>query len=138
MIERLEGFPDNVVALAGKGQVTKKDYEEILIPAVEAAFQKHENVSFYCELGPQFSGIEAGAAWEDFKVGVRHFLHWDRMVVVTDVEWIRRTINGFGIFMPGELRVFPVSEAAAARAWVAGGGAGATTAGKAAGQGLAS
>jgi SpoIIAA-like len=128
MIERLEGFPDNVVALAGKGHVTKKDYEEVLIPAVEGAFKKHEKISFYYELGPQFSGIEMGAAWEDFKEGVRHFFRWEKMAVVTDVEWIRRTINGFGVFMPGELRVFPSSEAAAARTWVTGFAAGASAA----------
>jgi hypothetical protein len=128
MIERLEGFPDNVVALAAKGQVTRKDYEEVLIPAVEAAFKKHAKVSLYYELGPQFSGIETGAAWEDFKEGVRHFFQWEKMAVVTDVEWIRRAINGFGVFMPGELRVFPNREAAAARTWVTGIAAGASAA----------
>lgn len=128
MIERLEGFPDNVVALAGKGQVTKKDYEEVLIPAVEAAFKRHDKISFYYELGPEFSGIEAGAAWEDFKEGVRHFLQWEKMAVVTDVEWVRRTINGFGVFMPGQLRVFPNSEAAVARTWLTGSAAGASAA----------
>jgi SpoIIAA-like len=126
MIERPEGFPDNVVALAGKGQVTRK--EEVLIPAVEAAFKKHQKISLYYELGPQFSGIETGAAWEDFKEGVRHFLQWEKMAVVMDVEWIRRAINGFGVFMPGELRVFPNSEAAAARTWVIGLAAGASAA----------
>jgi hypothetical protein len=120
MIELLEGFPENVVAVSGKGQVTKRDYEEVLVPAVEAAFKKHHRVSFYYELGPQFAGLEAGAAWEDFKEGVRHFLHWEKMALVTDIEWIRRAISGFAVFMPGELRVFPYAEQAVARAWVTG------------------
>ena len=30
MIERLQGFPDNVIAFAGRGRVTKADYELIL------------------------------------------------------------------------------------------------------------
>ena len=128
MIERLEGFPDNVIALAGKGHVTWKDYEEVLVPAVEEAFSKHQKISLYYELGPQFSGIEMGAAWADFKDGVRHFFKWEKMAVVTDVEWIRRAINGFGVFMPGDLRVFPNSEAAAARTWVTGLAAGASAA----------
>ncbi len=126
MIELLQGFPEHVVAVSGKGQVTRKDYEEVLIPAVEAAFKKRYKISFYYELGPQFAGIEAGAAWEDFKAGMRHFLHWDKMAVVTDIDWIRRAISGFAVFMPGELRVFPNSEAAVARAWVTGTAAGAS------------
>jgi hypothetical protein len=118
MIERLEGFPDHVVAFAGKGQVTKEDYEKVLIPAVEETFNKRQKISFYCELGPQFSGIEAGAAWKDLTEGMRHFLSWEKMALVTDVDWIRRTLNAFSVFMPGELRVFPYAEQAAARAWV--------------------
>ncbi len=125
MIELLQGFPENVVAVSGKGQVTKKDYEDVLIPAVDAAFKKHHNVSFYYELGPQFVGIEAGAAWEDFKEGMRHFFRWEKMALVTDIEWIRRALSGFAVFMPGELRVFPNDEAAVARAWVTGRAAGA-------------
>jgi SpoIIAA-like len=121
MMERLEGFPDNVIAVAGKGQVTKIDYEQVLIPAVEAALKTHRKVNIYYELGPEYVGIEPGAAWEDFKTGFRHFFRWEKMALVTDVEWIRRTINGFGVFMPGELRVFPYAERSSARTWIADG-----------------
>jgi hypothetical protein len=120
MIEKLEGFPEDVVAVAGKGQVTKEDYEKVLIPAIQDAFKKHRKISFYYELGPQFVGIGAGAAWEDFKAGVRHFFSWEKMALVTDVEWIRRTMSGFAVFMPGDLRVFPYAEQDSARAWVTG------------------
>lgn len=118
MIERLEGFPDNVVALAAKGQVTKKDYEQVLAPEVARAFQKHRKVKFYYELGPQFTGLEPSAAWEDLKEGIRHFGGWEKMAVVTDSEWVKRLVNGFGSIMPGEVRVFPNAEQTVARAWI--------------------
>lgn len=118
MIERLAGFPDNVVALEAKGQVTKRDYEQVLAPEVARAFKEHRKVNFYYELGPQFEGLEAGAAWEDLKEGIRHFGGWDKMAVVTDVEWIKRLVSGFGAIMPGEVRVFPNVEQTVARAWV--------------------
>jgi hypothetical protein len=118
MIERLEGFPDNVVAFAAKGQVTKQDYEQVLAPEVARAFKSHRKVNFYYELGPQFTGLEPGAAWEDLKEGVRHFGGWSKMAVVTDVEWIKRLVSGFGAIIPGEVRVFPNAEQAVARAWV--------------------
>jgi SpoIIAA-like len=120
MIEIIEGFPDNVIALAGRGQVTKKDYEQVLIPAVEAALKRHRKLRLYYELGSQFSGIDAAAAWEDLKVGVEHLTRWDRMAVVTDVEWIRHILNAFRFFMPGQLRVFATAQAAEARIWVLG------------------
>ena len=118
MIERLEGFPDNVVAMAAKGQVTKKDYGQVLAPEVARAFKSHSKVKFYYELGPQFTGLEPGAAWEDLKEGIRHFGGWEKMAVVTDVEWIKRLVSGFGAIMPGEVRVFPNAEQTVARAWI--------------------
>ena len=56
---------------------------------------------------------------EDFKVGIEHFTRWERMAVVTDVDWIKHTMQFFSFMMPGEMKIFPPSEAAQARAWVA-------------------
>ena len=118
MIEALKGFPANVVALACKGHVTRSDYETALIPAVREALKQHHKVRLYYQIGPNFSGIEAGAVWEDFKVGMEHLLRWERIAVVTDVDWIRHTIRAFSFVMPGEVKIFPVDEMAKARAWI--------------------
>jgi hypothetical protein len=118
MIECIETFPDNVVGLVAKGHVTKEDYEKVLIPRVEAALKGHDKVRLYYELGSEFSGIDAGAAWEDLKVGVEHFTRWERMAVVTDVEWIRHMVNVFRFLMPGQMRVFATAKTAEARAWI--------------------
>ena len=37
MITLIDGFPDDVVAVCGDGQVTAQDYDKVLIPAVEDA-----------------------------------------------------------------------------------------------------
>ena len=63
----------------------------------------------------QFSRMEPAAMWEDFKIGVEHLSRWERVAVVTDVDWIRHALNIFRFLMPGEVRVFGTSEAAAAR-----------------------
>src|SRR5215469_16946320 len=106
MINEIEGFPDSVVALMAKGQLTKQDYDQVLIPKVEAAMERHRKIRLYYELGSQFSGIDAGAAWEDFKVGVEHLTRWERAAIVTDVDWIRHMVDAFRFLMPGQLRVF--------------------------------
>ncbi len=121
MIERLAGFPDSVVAVAAKGQVTRADYEQVLLPEVDRVFKNHRRANFYYELGPQFTGLDPGAAWEDVKESIRHFGAWEKMAIVTDVDWIKRLVSGFGAMMPGEVRVFPNAEAASARAWIVAG-----------------
>lgn len=118
MIEKAPGFPDNVVGFVAKGRVTKRDYEEVLTPIVEQALQRQAKIRFYYELGTEFAGMEAGAFWEDFKVGVGHLTRWEKIAVVTDVDWIRHAMNAFRFLMPGSIKVFSTNRAAEARAWI--------------------
>ena len=119
MIEILVGFPDTVVAFAAKGEVTRSDYSDTLIPKVQEALARHKKIRCYYELGPQFSGMAPGAVWEDFKIGVEHISRWERVAVVTDVDWIRRAVNVFRFIVPGEIRVFGMTQASEARRWIA-------------------
>ena len=117
MIEHLSNFPDDVLAFVCKGRVTKADYDSVLVPAVVKALEKQKRVRLYYETAADFSGIDPGAMWEDFKVGMEH-LTLERVAVVTDVEWIKQTMRFFRFLIPGAMKSFPTSEAAQARAWI--------------------
>ena len=118
MIERMTDLPTNVLGFSAKGTVTANDYETVLIPAVDAMFSRQEKARLLYHLGEEFAGMEAGAAWDDAKVGLKHFSGWERMAVVTDVEWIRWAIRVFGLAMPGHIRVFHNRDLAEAKRWV--------------------
>ena len=118
MIKVLEGFPESVLALAAEGQVSRRDYEDILIPRLDALLRRHGRIRVYYELGAAFAGIDAEAVWEDLKIGFEHLSRWEKMAVVTDVRWIRLALHAFRFLMPGELRVFDTGHAAEARAWI--------------------
>jgi SpoIIAA-like len=119
MIEILQGFPETVVALSATGRVTRQDYEKVLIPKVQQALASHDRIRCYYEVGAAFSGFDGGALWEDFKLGVEHLRRWERVVVVTDVDWIRLAVNFFRFLVPSEVKVFPATQAAEARRWIA-------------------
>lgn len=118
MIEIIEGLPGNVVGLAAKGEVTRKDYLEVVIPAIDQALKRNAKLRLYYELGSQFVGIDLGAEWEDLKLGVEHLSRWERVAVVTEVPWIRHLVGAFRFLMPGELRVFATAQASEARKWI--------------------
>ena len=118
MIEALKDFPDNVAGFVCHGNVTEHDYVTVLVPAVEKALKQHDKVRIYYETAADFAGIDPSAVWEDTKVGIGHFLRWERFAVVTDVEWIKQTMKFFSFLMPAEMRVFPTAEAARARKWI--------------------
>jgi len=120
MLEKIEGLPDNVVGIVGKGEVTRDDYRNVLEPAVSAALERHSKVRMLYVLGDEVTGISPGAMWEDGKVGFEHLSRWERMAVVTDKEWIRHTINAFNWLVPGQIRTFTVAQRDEARAWISG------------------
>ena len=120
MITQLHDFPGDVVAVVGSGHVTKADYDTVLVPAVERALKAHDRVRFYYEISQDFS-IAPGAMWEDFKVGMEHLTRWDRIAVVTDMDWIKQAMRLFSFLIPGMVKTFATSQAAEARAWIAGG-----------------
>jgi len=120
MIETLTQFPNNVIAVACSGNVTRRDYETILIPRVTKALEDQKKVRLYYQIGVDFEGIDPGAMWEDLKIGIEHLSRWERIAVVTDVYWIKHTIKAFGFLIPGAVRVFPLAEAGQARGWIVG------------------
>ncbi len=118
MIEIIEGFPENVVGILAKGEVTRNDYLEVVIPAIERSLKRNARLRLYYDLGSQFTGIDFGAEWEDFKLGIEHLSRWERAAVVTDVAWIRHAAGAFRFLMPGALKVFSTAHASEARQWI--------------------
>lgn len=118
MVERIPDFPPNVLAFRAKGKVTAGDYESVIIPAVEAQFARHEKVRFLYHLGPEFEGFEAGAMWDDTKLGLSHLRGWEKLALVSDVEWIRAALRIFALAIPGHVRVFHDRELDEARRWI--------------------
>lgn len=118
MIEVLKGLGDGIVGISARGEVTHEDYEQTIVPAVESVLKDHDKIRFLYHLGPDFTGFEAGALWDDAKLGLGHTKAWERVAVVTEIQWIRRAMRVLGVMIPGEVRVFPNGELESARSWV--------------------
>ena len=118
MIEKIADLPDNVLGFAAKGTVTENDYQSIIIPAVEELFSRQRKVRFLYHLGEEVTGFEAAAIWDDTKLGLKHFTGWEKMAIVSDIEWVRAAIKIFGLVIPGQVRVFHNNEIAGATQWI--------------------
>jgi hypothetical protein len=118
MFEMIPALPDNVVGVVAKGEVTREDYEQRLVPAVEEALAAHDKLRLLYVLGAEFTGFSGGAMWEDGKLGLGHLGSWERIAVVAQQAWVRHAINAFGYLIPGEVKVFDLADEADASAWV--------------------
>jgi hypothetical protein len=118
MIEKIPDLPDNVLGFTAIGKVTLNDYESVIIPAVEELFTRQEKIRFLYHLGNDFTGFEAAAMWDDTKLGLKHLRGWERMAIVSDIEWIRAAIKIFGLVIPGHVRVFHDKDLSEAKHWI--------------------
>ncbi len=118
MVELIPNLPDHVLGITAKGTVTAQDYETVIIPAVEQMFARIAKVRFLYHLGGEFRGFEATAMLDDAKLGLKHLGGWERVAVVSDVQWIRAAVQIFGLAIPGQVRVFHNLELTDAARWV--------------------
>lgn len=119
MLRPLTDLPAGVIGFEAVGEVHADDYRDVLRPAIAAAAEAG-GVRLVYVLGPEFTGYSAGAGWEDTKLGIEHVRAWERVAVVTDVEWVEHLVGGFSWMVPGELRRFALADLAPAVQWVSG------------------
>jgi hypothetical protein len=119
MIRLLSDMPTGVLGLEAVDDVEREDYENVIVPAVEAALAEHGTVRLVYVLGPEFDEYEGDAVWEDIKLGVRHATSFDRMAIVTDARWAGPALKVFSVLWPGKARAFPLAELDAAKRWAA-------------------
>lgn len=124
MIEAIEGMPAGTIGFEFSGEVSRKEYREVLEPALEEAIAGGE-VRLLLRTAPEFDGMGIGARLEDaktnLKLGVGHLGAWKRVAIVSDSGWVRSTQTLWSHLVPVELRVFGLAEGDAAKEWVAAG-----------------
>jgi hypothetical protein len=118
MLTIIEGLPDHVIGIRITDKLRAEDYESKLIPLVNDKLARHNKLDLLCCIEGEWKGMEAGAVWQDLRLGLGRIGHWARMAIVSDIRWLENAINLFGLFSPGELRHFDGEGYAAAKDWV--------------------
>ena len=84
MIEILKDLPEGIDGVRAIGKITKEDYGKVLVLLFAEARREGRHIRFLYQLGPEFEGFTAGAAWEDAKIGLHSLRLFDGCAVVTD------------------------------------------------------
>lgn len=120
MIQILSDLPPGVLGVEATGKLTSQDYTDVLAPALHAATEGGGKIRVVLVFTGAFDGMEAGAVWQDLKMGVGEWSAWERIALVTDHGWMRDGLRMFAWAVPGEAKVFASAERAAAITWAAG------------------
>ena len=97
---------DNVVAFRALAEVTKEDFQRVVVPAVEKLVKQLNEINFVLVLDTDLENFTAGAWLQDAMIGLKHLGKWNRAAIVSDSEDIISFTNGFSYIVPGEFKGF--------------------------------
>jgi hypothetical protein len=100
------------VEMRAIGKLTHEDYQTIT-PMIEDAIAASDDncVDVLADLR-EFEGWEARAAWDDFKLGIKHRKSWGRIALVGSKKWEQLAAKVAGWFIGGETKFFEDIDAA--------------------------
>lgn len=116
MVQVMSDLPPHVVGIHAVGEVTKEDYEKVVIPQIEKLARRQEELNFLFVLDTNVTDFSAAASWEDFKLGIKHYTHWGRVAIVTDQKGLEWFANLSNFFIPGKAKGFSPDELNGAKA----------------------
>lgn len=118
MIEILPKSQGNIMGVKASGTLTTQDYEEVLIPKMEAVLKNNDKARFLYYVSDDLEGIEPGAMWDDAKFAGEHRDRFDKIAIVTDSKWMQWSTKVASWFMQGEVKSFPGNQLDEAWNWI--------------------
>jgi len=118
MIKVLNDMGDDIIGFELSGVVTGDDYEQILIPAIKEKLTTNEKLKVLYHVGNDFDSYEFKAMLDDAMAGMEFFGNWEKIAVVSDVEWIINAVKIFAFMVPSKVRTFTNKQIEEAKAWL--------------------
>ena len=105
---------DFFITLTATGKLTHEDYK-VITPMIDAALSevKDPQVKMLVD-GTQLEGWELRAAWDDFKLGLKHGNEFVKIAIYGNKNWQEITAKVGSWFISGEVKYFESSDAALA------------------------
>ena len=122
MIQIIKDAPSHVAAFRATGEVTKTDYETVVVPEVDRVVKQYDALNFLLELDTDVANFTAGAWMQDAWVGLKNITKWHRAAIVTDSDKIIAMTNAFSHLVPGEFKGFTKEAFDESVEWVSGDG----------------
>ncbi|MBF8457064.1 STAS/SEC14 domain-containing protein [Kaistella sp. G5-32] len=121
MITVIPDVPENVAAFKATGEISTKDFENLVFPHVKAKVNTFDELNYLFLLDTDLDQFTAGAWFQDALLGLKNITKWNRAAIVTDNNSVQNFTAIFSVIMPGEFRFFPIEDLENALFWCANG-----------------
>jgi hypothetical protein len=105
-----------IIEVTVSGKLNDADYQ-YFVPEFDRLAARHSMVRLLFEMS-QFHGWEVKAAWDDFKLGLKHHDQMERIAMVGEKKWQEWMAKFCQPFTAAKVRYFDQTEGLAARAWL--------------------
>lgn len=104
------------LSLKAVGKLTHEDYKKIT-PMIDSALEgvKDPKIKAFID-GSELEGWEVRAAWDDFKLGLKHGSEFDKIAIFGNKKWQEYISKMASWFMSGEVKYF--EDASDAFSWL--------------------
>jgi hypothetical protein len=119
MLEPIDGLPDGVWGLRAVGEVSHADYQNVVIPHLERVKQEGRRVRLLFHFGQLFERFTPAGALSDARVGVSYMGSFERLAIVTDVDWVRSVSALFAELSPWPVKIYRNEDFDGAVRWLA-------------------
>lgn len=119
MLEHMNYLPAHVLGIHAVGHVTNADYEKALMPLLDEKVKQNGRINFLLVLETDIQNFTAGAWCGNVEIGLRYFLKWNKLAIVTDQKGVREFSHLFKYILPGKYKGYPLEELDEAVKWIA-------------------
>lgn len=118
MLQKINDVPSFVAGFRATGEVSKDDYESILVPEIERVDKQHGHIHFLMVLETPVKNFSVGAWMQDAWQGLKHYRGWKKVAIVTDEKGIEKFTDAFSAMIPGKAKGFTLNQLSEAKQWV--------------------
>ena len=118
MISELKNTPNTMVGFRANHDVTKEDFDKIVLPSVAELVQRTGKLNYLLIIDTPLTNFTIGAWLKDAMLGLNNINKWNRAAIVIDSETVKTFTDFFSKVVPGEFKGFTHAELENAIAWV--------------------
>jgi hypothetical protein len=118
MIEILPESQGNLLAIRGSGKLTARDYEELLIPSLEAIIKEHRKARLLFYMDSDFRGWDFDAVINYANFGFKHKKDFEKVAGVCGPTWVHWGMKLQTLFADSEVKTFSCKESPLAFQWI--------------------
>lgn len=118
MIQELKDTPNTMVGFRAIGEITKEDFDKVVLPAVAELVKRIDKLNYLLILDTPIKEFTFGAWMSDAMLGLNNMTKWNRVAIISDSSAIQSFTDIFSKIMPGEFRGYEPSQLKEAINWV--------------------